>query len=382
MFFKRMVRKKMFEDIEDVVVIRDNAYVKTPEALVAVLAKLREIGYNVENSRESEDRKESVGNMEKNGWSLWFAHVDLSFGKCKSCKKYISTNGIACHGHKCELCGAVTYLHIVDGSSVRFSFIENGEGYGKTDVRMKAKRWDKETGYLYLYPRAYAGVWTTDVSARKYLKDNADKFEYVTEKGKRFIRVKYKNSDGYLKDATITMSEVSGHKYNHSTVLVWEGKEYNEYNLPIKQMLHVYETWHWAPLDASPILHKKVLGVVNNSDDKSWFHQDGRPWFKPETFAEMGKFIRNFTTLDADAWDKQSKAFRLDGPGGIDDVAHFCSNGSISRIEERPNVGNLINGFANALSGRRVSPREINSMAIAAQDPEERKIFDETIKHL
>src|SRR5690606_40187283 len=43
-------------------------------------------------------------------------------GKCNSCESLIDTTGIRSHGHTCEVCGEVTYLEMIEGSTIRFSF--------------------------------------------------------------------------------------------------------------------------------------------------------------------------------------------------------------------------------------------------------------------
>jgi hypothetical protein len=375
--------KVMFENIEGVVVIGGNPYAKTPAALEALLAELRTIGYQIDNLREADYRKKddvSVETMEKNGWSLWYAHLDVRRGKCGSCNQYIDTAGIRSHGHKCGWCGAVTYYKIIDGSTVRFSFVQRDENeYGMADLTMKARRWDTEAGYLYLYPEILDGLWLRGDRAKQYFEANKDKWEEVEEDGQRLIRVRYRNSS-YLEDSAINPSNIHGHFWNHEIVLVWEGKEYPEYssNFPIPRSMSVYEAWHWAPLDASPTLHKKVLGAIGNTDDKGWHYQDGRPWFGARSFEEMGKFVRHFTSLNADAWDVQSRHFRLDGPGGIDDVAKFCHPNA--QVENRPNVGNLLVGFGKAMSGQKLTEGEMAAIVDAAKDPEERDKFFGTFK--
>lgn len=367
----------MFENIEGVVVISRDLYVKTPEALEILLAELRKTGYIVDNLREADYRKQdgvSVETMEKNGWLLWFAHLNVTHGKCGSCKRLISVAGIRSHGHKCELCGEVTYYEIVDGTKIRFSFTQVGNEFGLMDVTMKAQRWDAEAGYLYLYPEIFDGLWSRGDQAKQYFEANKSKWEEVEENGQRLIRVKY--SLPYDREvSTINPSEFSLHYWNHQIVDIWEGKEYGEYSLsfPVPKTINVYETWHWAPLEPSAALHKKVLGAARNHDDKGWHYQDGTPWFSVRTFAEMGKFIRNFTTLDADLWDKRSKLFRFDGPGGIDDVAAFCHPNA--RGENSPNVMNLIIGLNKCMSGQKVSAAENAAMKAAAKDPKERKTF-------
>lgn len=364
----------MFENIEGVVVIGGDPYVKTPAALEAVLTELRAMGYQIDNLRESDHRQKdgvSVEKMEKNGWSLWYAHLDVRRGKCGTCHQHIDTAGIQSHGHKCERCGAVTYYEIIDGSTVRFSFIPHDESkHGMADLTMKAKRWDIEAGYLYFYPEVMDGLWSQGKHAKQYFEANKDKWEEVEEDGQRLIKVRYPSPFDF-EDSAINPSDINGHYWNHKIVLVWEGKEYDEFfsDFPVPQSMSVFETWHWAPLEASPTLHKKVLGAIHNHDDKGWHYQDGRTWFSAKSFEEMGKFIRHFTTLDADAWDRKSKQFRLDGPGGIDDVALFCHPNA--EVENRPNVGNFIVGLSKALSGQQITNDEMAAMADAVKDPEE-----------
>lgn len=337
------------EPLPGVIAIGGDFYVKSPEALEALLAALHIIGYKVENLREADYRKRdgvSVKRMEKEGWSLWYGSLDNRSGKCNSCGGLIEVTGIQSHGHTCESCGAVTYYKIIDGSKIRFSFVQNeNENYSMADIKMKAKRWDAEAGYLYLYPEVEGGLWLRDENALAYLEANSDKWEAVEEYGQRLIKVRYRNSC-YLEDSVINPSDIHGHYWNHKIVLVWEGEEYDEWfsDFPVRKSMSIYEAWHWAPLPASPTVHKKVLGSIGNNDDKGWHHQDGSPWFRPRMFAEMGKFIRHFTTLDGDAWDRASKKFRIDGPGGIDDIVAFCH--PQARAENRPNIGNLLEGVA------------------------------------
>lgn len=335
------------EPLPGVIAIGGDFYVKSQEALDALLAALRIIGYKIKNLREDEHRdrnRVSVKQMEQNGWSMWFCSLDVTRGKCNSCGGFIKTTGIKSHGHKCELCGAVTYYKIIDGSKIRFSFVQNeSEKYSMADIKMTAKRWDTEAGYLYLYPEVTGGLWLRDEDALAYLESNSHKWEAVEENGQRLIKVRYPNAF-YLEDSVINPSDIIGHYWNHEIVLVWEGEEYNEWfsDFPVRQSMSIYEAWHWAPLQASSTVHKKILGSIGNTDDKGWHHQDGSPWFTPRMFAGMGKFIRHFTALDADAWDRASKRFRKDGPGGIDDIVAFCHPKAVA--QNRPNIGNLIGG--------------------------------------
>jgi len=119
-------------------------YVKDRLALARLLFQLKRAGYQIDNLRRAEYRKRdgtSVRNMEKNGWSLWFAKLpNIRFGLCGSCNKLISVQGIQSHGHKCEKCGAVTYYKLVDGSTLRFVFNNDEErGPFSPQLNMKVK---------------------------------------------------------------------------------------------------------------------------------------------------------------------------------------------------------------------------------------------------
>ena len=356
---------------DSIVVISGGLYVKTPAALETLLSELRGIGYEIDNLREEKHRLErgtSVETMEKQGWSLWFAKVDVRRGKCLSCNGIISTLGIQSHGHTCELCGAVTYAKIRDGSTVRFSFIprDGEESGGMADIKMKAKRWDAKEGYLYFYPEVLDGLWLRGDRAKQYLDANKDKWEEVRERGRRLIRVKYPHSWDYEVSA-INPSEIHGHYWNHRIVRVWQGKEYGEWGgLPIPDMLSIYEAWHWPKHKKSPTLHSTILHACGQTDDKGYHYQDGTPYFQPGHWQNMSTFIRHFTELDADKFDKAWPKFRKDGPGGIDDLANFCHKKAAVRND--PNIGSLIYGFGKVLSGEPITKGDVDAMHHAAAD--------------
>jgi hypothetical protein len=357
---------------EDAIWISGDLYCKTPEALAIALEQCRTIGYEIQDNRldghSTREGRVTPKQMEKNGWSLWYASIDVRRGKCGSCGSYITTRGILAHGNKCEVCDAVTHRHIINGSTVRFRFVDD-EAFGP-DIKMKVFRYDPR-GWLYLEPWPLDGGFFTASGERglEYLRQHADKWELVRKWKRELIKLRYQNGL-YIGDSVINMSEIWGHEYNATIVKVWDGQEYREWDkLPIPESFSIYETWQWTPLEPSPTLHKRVLGAVHNTDDKGWHYQDGRPWFRRETFAEMGKFVRHFTTLDADAWDEQSQRFRLDGPGGIDDVAWFCH--PEAEVENRPNIGNFLVGLSKAASGEQLTAEEAVAMSDAwNEDPD------------
>jgi len=320
----------MFEHIDGVIAISGDLYVKTPEALEVLLAELRTTGYQIDNLRESDLRKRlhadvDVEMMEKNGWSLWYAHLDVRRGKCGSCNGLISVAGICCHGHQCELCGAVTYYKVIDGSMVRFSFVQrDGDEHGMADITMKAQRWDTEAGYLYLYPEIHDGLWLRDKQTKRYFEANRDKWEEVTEDGQRLIRVRYPEPWDYEVSA-INPSEIHPHSWNHKIVLVWEGKEYDEYSrdFPLPKSISIYETWHWAPLERSPRLHERIIHAIGMVSDCGYYYQDGQPAFYDLHLENMRRFVEHFTELDLEEWDRVIPRTDRSGPGMIRAIAQL-----------------------------------------------------------
>jgi len=346
---------------ESVISINNSLYAKTPEALEELLGKLRSIGYAIKDLRKAEHREVSIAEMEKTGWSLWFASLkNIQMGKCNSCHSLIKTNGIRSHGHKCEVCGAVTYYDVLDGSVVKFSF--NTERYRDLFFQPKicfiAKFWDAENAALYLYPDPVLNdsLPDNDQRTKKYLQENKKFWRYVEKDGQRLILIKYANT-GFVKDSDINMIDINGRQYNHSIVRVWQGKEYPEYgDFPVPETLNIYESWHWAPLQPTPTLHERILTAVNMVSDIGYYYQDGRPVFCKEDWQKMAKFIRHFTSLDVAAFNQSWPHFRRSGPGGIYDLAQFCH--SNPHVSNQPNFGNSVVAAGKILEGEPLTDEE------------------------
>jgi hypothetical protein len=219
----------------------------------------------------------------------------------------------------------VTFLEFVDGSYVRFAF--NTQTHSLDDLTLRVQRWDRDQEWMYFYPELLKGVWTIrQPDLETYFKANMDKWEEVEEDGQKLIRIRVLRD--YDQDtAIIRLSEITGSYRNASVVNVWKGREYNEIfdaDLPVAMGISIYEAWHWAPLPSSPMLYEQVCRAANKVSRRGFYHEDGRPEFSREDFARMGTFVRHFTALDADEWDKRSKDFRLDAVGAIADIRHFC----------------------------------------------------------
>jgi hypothetical protein len=343
-----------------VVLVAGRLYVKTEEAMRQLIGEVEAIGYKVEKS--------------EHGTNSWFASLqDVRKGKCGSCNELIAIEGIQSHGHQCEKCGAVTYWKIIDGTEVRFSFIERDEGKESPmliDLKMIAKRWETGAGYVYFYPQVEGGLWTSDDRAKAYFEANSDKWEEVEEGGEKLIKMRH-TQPWDRKVCAYNPSEIRGpygKTHNHSIVKVWDGKVYSEWSddFPLPDSISLYGTWHKDRLPASPTIHRAILHAAGQTDDKGWHYQDGRPWFVDGHWQNMSMFIRHFTELDADEFDKAWPRFRKDGPGGIDDLAAWCHPDAVARND--PNIGNMLVGLSKVAGGQRLTSGEVAAMKLAAED--------------
>jgi len=234
---------------------------------------------------------------------------------------------------------------------------------------MKVKRWDTEKGLLYLYDEFLEGglsVVTGD-AATKYMDKHIGKFHIIEENKQRLVVFKYDlvwNRDA----AVIEPYDHFGSYYNHEIVKVWKGKQYNEYDrLPVPETISIYESWHWAPLPVTPNLHSRILSFAGQTDDQGWHYQDGRPWFTSGHWTEMAKFVRHFTQLDADAFDRAWPSFRRDGPGGIADIAHFCHKEAV--VQNDPNIGNVLIALDKGSRGEHMTQQEVEAAKHGLGDP-------------
>lgn len=382
-------KDRLDEPMPGVVCIAGSFYVKTPAALRKLLQTLRIIGYKVQDNRKADylNRENvSVRQMEKNGWSLWYASFpDNRRGKCCSCNSLISTLGIKAHGHKCEICGEVTYLDIIDGSTIRFSFVpEEGEEYSMADIKMTAQRWDTEAGYLYLYPTAEPGLWLrNNDEANEYLHARSDRFEIVVEKvngtDQELVKIPYKPRHLRGDDSVISVNDVHGHHWNHKVVRIWEGQEFDELfgDFPVLESISICETWHWYPRPASPGLHEQIFSAAGRVSRADYYYQDGRPAFWEPQLRNMRLFVKHFTTLDLEKWDQMIRRADRSGPGMIKAVANFCH--PRAKVRNDPNIGNLLIGYNKLSNLQSMTDDEVSAMADAWKDDDIRDDFLQSV---
>ena len=391
-------------------------YAKSPEALAALLEELKEVGYDI-NDCGAEEKRASREEMEKNGWSLWLARLRDDVcgrkGKCRSCKSYIDVRGVRSHKHKCEICGAHTYLEFVDGSTISFYFMNDASGergFLSSDIKMKVYDYDEQLGCLLLYPKPLdGGRWGTMDSkrAQKVLDANRKQFRRIPSrlsKGmrKHIRRLKAQSRYDEVKDiqsreknrrfgksliaipyelhmvGVINTTDSYGHVFNHDVVKLFQGQEYSDWgNLPIPESYSIYEAWHWAPVKPSYKLHEKIIGAAGMVSRCDYYYQDDRPEFYDIHLKRMRLFVEHFTTINIDEWDSMICRAPKSGPGMIRTIASFCQGvePEVAKVTNKPNAFGAIAVLADAFSGRGVTDNGFAAIADAMKDPDESKLL-------
>lgn len=382
-------------DLTTVEIPQCGLYAKSPEALAKLFKELGEMGYEIKDCSKGEiDHRPPRSVQEKEGWYLWYASlrevVCERKGKCDSCGSYIDVRGIQTHKHKCEKCGAYTYLQYVDGSVVRFKFLndENGKGAFEPTLQMKVFDYDDELGCLLVYPTPLNGNnfndWNAD-NAMKVLERNKSKFKHVERNGKNFLAIHYNPYSIYIElDAVISMYDSHGHKWNHKIVKLYKGQEFSEWDkLPVPESYAIYEAWHWSPLKPSRSLHEKIIHAAGMVSDCGYYYQDGRTAFYDVHLERMRLYVEHFTTIPIDKWDAMIRRAPKSGPGMIKTLAAFCQGVDVKKaaFENKPNIGNLLAGFSKAMGGKKLTDDEKTAMFEAAADREIRDDFLGVLGH-
>jgi len=365
--------REVIGEIPGVVEIGGNLYLKSPEALELLLKTLEDYGYEIKECSRDE-RRPPREVQEQEGWYLWYASLGDSVlqrrGKCESCQSYIDVCGIRSHGHTCEVCGAVTYEKIIDGSVVRFKFLsEKNRGMFSPQLCMRAKRWDTKEGYLYLYyeflDRGSLGV-VAGKEAQTYLSKNAESWEVVEEDDQKLLKVRYPQPwDRQV--AAIEPYDIWGSRSNHTIVKLFKGEEFSEWGrLPVRESYSLYEAWHWSPLIPTPNLHERIIRAAGMVTDCGWYHHAVREG----NLRSMRRFVAHFTTLNLAEWDRMIARAPRSGPGMITAVAYFCH--PEPQIKNEPNLGNVLAVLGNTFSGKPNTTAELAAAERALRDPEER----------
>lgn len=235
---------------------------------------------------------------------------------------------------------------VLDANRTQFRSISSrlSKGMRKHIRRLKAKGMNKEVSSIY------------------------DNNPHV---GVPLIAIPYDPCSPYV--GVINTVDILGHKHNFSIVKLYQGKEYSEYgNLPVEESFSIYEAWHWAPLAPSPSLHEKIIHAAGMVSDAGYYHQDGSAAFYGIHLQRMRLYVEHFTTIPLDRWDAMIQRAPKSGPGMIKTLAAFCQGTDVKNavFENKPNIGNLIDGFSKMVSGRDITNGESVAMVDAMKDEE------------
>ncbi len=365
--FDDATRRKLIAD-HVVDIPQCGLYAKTPQGLAALMQQLLLDGYNIADNGESAHYR-APGTY----YASLREDVAQFVGKCGSCKSYISRLGIETHKHKCEVCGAHTFIEYPDGAITRFRFLNDPEaGDYEPSIKMKVKEFDDESGCLILYVTPENGNDFNDWSVKnalKVLKRNRPKFTFVTRGGFGFIAIRYAAYSMYVEqDAVISMSEITNQHRNFQCFKLYQGREYSEYDrLPVVESYTVRDASKWKLLEPSPGLHEKIISAAGMVSRCDYYYQDGRCEFYDIHLLRMRLFVEHFTALNLQDWDTMIARADKSGPGMIRAIGHFCHQQP--RIVNEPNIFNLLIGASKLSSGERITAGEVEAMADAVKDP-------------
>ncbi len=92
--------------------------------------------------------------------------------------------------------------------------------------------------------------------------------------------------------------------------------------LRMPSVILLYESWHWSPLLPSESLYLRVLRSANK---EVLPRQDTTGWFSDESWYEMAKFVRHFTTLNYLKFLSDAKKFPRSSERGAQVLQQYCS---------------------------------------------------------
>lgn len=88
--------------------------------------------------------------------------------------------------------------------------------------------------------------------------------------------------------------------------------------------IRIYKAYDWPLLTSSPAVHEVILRLCGVDPDTNWYTLSTQ--IGSGTLAQIEKFLRNFTDLDADAFGKLSDQGAFRGPmaEAITKIGEFC----------------------------------------------------------
>lgn len=396
-----------YPQIEGIVYICGDLHAKTPEALAAVLEHLSE-DYDVKNCME--DERPHRG---------WYARLKDSVlqrkAKCEYCGHLNDMLGCRVHGFTCKGCNKVIYREYLPKAHIEFAFDED-EKCRVLRFLIHSYNMDEKALYVYAKPQKSNRFFRLEPAAAvKVLEQFKHCYEEVTdEKGIKLLKffmprgcgMVYEDENGNKQRLKINTYEVGrppakyllddkGNKvvgkygcpvYAHdettdrqfyTEVQLFKGQEIQgggDWDLPVNASYMVYDTYKNAPAPRNKNLSRAILHAARQVADCGYYYQDGSQAFYDGNMEQMAKYIEHFTDLDVKDFRKFWRFAAKDGPGFIQDLAFWVQEqtGIEQYVENRPNVMNVMIGMHKALSGQRLSYREMKAMKDGLADDETR----------
>ena len=341
-------------------------------------AKAKAIVYLLEHSYEIKD----------NYATLKYERV----GKCGSCGQYINTLGIACHGHVCEKCGAITQLEYIKGEFIHFRFWD-----APGELHMKIYGYDQKAEEMLVYP--------DPLESRKFFAPSVAQQLQTLKQNRKLYRVIGGPSRGMRKhirrlksqglevpvckprmlafkkklhgEGVINICDVGRGKCNYRVVKLWEGKEYGEWDkLPVGESYSI----RVQPVlpRSTKNLHETILHAAGAVSRTDYYYQDGRAAFFGVMWERMRLFVEHFTTIDIAEWDEFITVCSKSGPGFIKDLSAFCGN---CFVRTEPNAFATVCGMIDIMNGSRLTTDFLEVASVTMKSAKEVKTIKEILRH-
>lgn len=323
---------KMPFEFDGVVEIAHDLHIQSPEAQEKLFAWLSDEYELVDGSKD--ERHPAPG--------FWFARLKniQDVAKCSHCGGHNEFAGVEKHMNLCVHCGKPLCVIYAIDAILRFRF----RGSDQT-LRMKII----ETTDTHMVLERIKPSWL-DVSEDKIDKVLEDYRQRWTPVADRRIRVEIPTSSNNPND--IVLWEILGKRLHYHRVVLYKGNEYPEYGqgkLNVERYVSIYETYRKAPLAHTGTMHQAIILAAGMVYDCGYYYQDeGRVDFHWMACERMTKYVKHFTDIPLDKWNKFLGCARKNGPGMIVDLASFCEalTGVPQEVENRPNVCNAIIGIS------------------------------------